>query len=144
MARGGKANAIVGAVIAAVVVVALVAFAWMQFGSGASGTQLRAVVHDGDGGVRELPLDRDTEVAVATSHGTNVVVVENGTVFVREADCDNQDCVHQGSISGPGRQIICLPHKLWIEVVAEGDEGATAMDTDAVAGGGDDLDAVAR
>ena len=143
MARVGKANIIVGAAIAVIAVAAIAAFVWMQMGAGAADAQLRAIVHDGDGGERVLPLNQDTEVEVTTSLGTNVVVVADGAVFVRDADCDNHDCVHQGSISAPGCQIICLPHKLWIEVVAEGGEGAGAMDVDAVAGDGDDLDAVA-
>ena len=141
-----RANVIVGAAVAAVLVVAVVAFALMQAGGASDGAQLTAVVHDGDGGVRELALSADAEVTVTTSLGTNVVVVEGGAVFVREADCDNQDCVHQGKLEGPGHQIICLPHKLWIEVVAEGQQGGS-MDTGAVAGDGaseGSLDAVAR
>ena len=144
MKLAGKANIIVGAVIAVAVVIAVAAVAWMSSGPDGSNARLRAIVHDGDGGVHELPLGQDAEIAVTTSLGTNVVVVADGAVRVREADCANQDCVHQGSIAAPGRQIICLPHKLWIEVVAEGGEGASAMDVDSVAGGGDDLDAIAR
>ena len=117
----GRANIIVGTLVAAVLVAAVAVFAWLQLGAGAGA--LVARVHDGDGGVRELALDADSQTTVTTSLGTNVVVVEGGQVYVREADCDNQDCVHQGKISDPSRQIICLPHKLWIEVVAQGGQG---------------------
>ena len=142
-----RANMIVGAIVAAVLVAAVLAYALAQAGGGAAdGAQLRAVVHDGEGATYELPLSQDAELPVTTALGTNVVVVENGAVYVREADCDNQDCVHQGKLSAPGHQIICLPHKLWIEVTAEG-EGNGEMDVDAVADGSSsegDLDVVAR
>ena len=91
-------------------------------GYSSNASALVAVVHDGDGGVHELPLSQDDKRPITSSYGTNVVVVKDHEVLVAEADCDNQDCVHQGKIAVPGRQIICLPHKLWIEVVANGTE----------------------
>lgn len=134
-----KANVVVGSLVAAVLAVAL-AFALMP-ASGSPGG-LRAIVHDGDGGTHELPLSEDAELVVTTSRGTNVVVVEGGAVRVREADCDNLDCVRQGEVDAPGRQVICLPHELWIEVVAEGGESGR-MDVNAAAGS-EGFDAVAR
>ncbi len=136
MAR--KANIVLGAVVAIVVVAAVAAFAMLQAPSAQTDAHgaYRAIVHDADGKTWELPLDRDGETVVETSLGTNVVAVESGGVFVREADCGNQDCVHQGRIDAPGKQIICLPHKLWIEIVASDDRGAGQMDVAAVAGSG--------
>ena len=158
--RKKRVNLVAGGVLALVVLACLGVFLWQQgigAGSGeavgssglaanagaeADVAALRAIVHDGDGGVAELPLSEDRELTVTASLGSNVVVVSGGAVFVAEADCDNQDCVRQGSLSAPGRQIICLPHKLWIEVVADDGE-AGAMDPDSVAGG-ESFDAVAR
>ena len=154
MAQGGKvkrskANIAVGAIVAFVLAAAVGAVALMQAGAspGSETAEAKAVVHDGDGGIHELALSHDAELPVTTSLGTNVVVVEDGAVYVREADCQNGDCIRQGAIDAPGRQIICLPHKLWIEVVADGRQGGS-MDVDAVAQGDDagerGLDAVAR
>lgn len=93
-----------------------------------------AVVHDGDGNEYVLPLDKDTVQTVQSSHGSNTVEVADGRVFVRDADCDTLDCVHQGAIDSPGPQIICLPHRLWIEVVAAGAaDQSTSMNVDAAA-----------
>ena len=114
-----RANKIAAAAIAIVVIVAVALIAWPHV-SPVSG-ELRALVHDGDGATHELSLAQDSETTITTSLGMNVVVVENGTVYVRDADCDNHDCIRQGHIDAPGSQIICLPHKLWIEVVAPGD-----------------------
>lgn len=113
----------VGVVIAAAVGVSLASVLWL----GATTMPARAIVHASDGSVFELPLDRDGEQEVTTEQGTNVVTVREGAVAVSRADCPNQDCVHQGSISQVGQQIVCLPHELWIEIVAaEETEGASA------------------
>lgn len=49
--------------------------------------------------------------------GYNLVCIENGGVFVREADCENGNCIRQGVIHRTGESIICLPHKLTVTIV---------------------------
>lgn len=128
MTSRARANIVAGVIVAIVLVAAVAMIALPRMTGAAAAGDLRAVVHDGDGGTRELPLAQNSETAIATSLGTNVVVVESGTVYVREADCPNHDCVHQGRIDTPGQQVVCLPHQLWIEVVASGDGGAGGLD----------------
>lgn len=134
--RRYRATFIAGALVAAALIALLATSMLSRGGLGAV-----ALVHDGDGAVHELPLDRDATLAVETSLGSNTVVVEGGSVRVAEADCPHGDCMRQVPISHPGEQIICLPHKLWIEIVASGGE-AGEMDEQAVAYP-DDVDAVA-
>lgn len=131
-----KLSAIITALVIAVVLIAVGFVALGQFAPG--GGQLHALVHAGDGAVYELPLGENDDLTVTTDLGTNVVSVRDGAVFVHEADCDNQDCVHQGKVSAPGKQIICLPHKLWVEVVQDGAAGGS-MDVNAAAGDGIDV-----
>lgn len=139
-----KANAIVGAIIAVVLVAALAVVFSMRAANPGDAGELRAVIHDSDGKTYEMPLSANAEQTIQTRLGTNVVVVQDGAVFVRDADCENHDCIHQGKLDAPGAQIICLPHELWIEVVAD-DQSSGHMDTSAVAGSGsEDFDAVAR
>ncbi len=75
-----------------------------------------AVVKDSDSNEYVLDLSKDSTTVVSTELGTNLVVVENGAVRVSEADCPNHDCVNQGAISKAGQQIVCLPHKLTIDI----------------------------
>ena len=139
---GTHANKVLFALLALLVAACVAIVVLQQGGTGAA--SLVAVIHDGDGGTTELPLSKNAEQAITTSLGTNVVVVQDGAVFVREADCDNLDCVHQGKLTAPGKQIICLPHKLWIEVLAAGENGGS-MNPGAAAGGDSaGYDAVAR
>ncbi len=129
-----KVNIIALIATAAILLGIVVAFAVFANPKGATGAY-EAVVHDGDGNEYVLPLDEDAVLPVQSSLGFNAVEIADGTVFVRGADCDTLDCVHQGALDSPGPQIICLPHKLWIEVVASGarDESAS-MDVSAVQG----------
>lgn len=81
---------------------------------------LVARVHDADGATYELPLAEDGELVVETSLGRNVIVVSGGSAAMHEADCPNGDCLRQQPIYAPGKQLICLPHKLWVEIVEQG------------------------
>lgn len=58
----------------------------------------------------------------AADGGYNLIHVENGRVFVREADCENGDCIRQGTIRYTGESIICLPHKLAVTIVGDTNE----------------------
>ena len=51
----------------------------------------------------------------------NIVHIEQGTVWVSDADCGNHDCIRQGKISKVGQSIICLPHQMIIRIVGEGE-----------------------
>lgn len=56
------------------------------------------------------------EVTIRTEKGYNTIRVSHGAIEVAEADCPGQDCVHQGQISDSLLPIVCLPHKLVIEI----------------------------
>lgn len=85
-----------------------------------------AVIQDADGNTFTMPLSQDDVLTVASSAGTNVIEVQAGKVRVSEADCPNQDCVEQGWISKAGQQIVCLPHKLVVNITDE--DTASAYD----------------
>lgn len=56
------------------------------------------------------------EVTVRTETGFNTLRISHGAIEVAEADCPGQDCVRQGSIRDSLLPIVCLPHKLVIEI----------------------------
>jgi hypothetical protein len=95
-----------------------------------------------DGMLVELPLDEDTRYVVETDLGTNTVVVENATVHIEDADCKNHDCMDQGTITRPGQQLICLPHKLVVQIVSRDVDGS--QDGSAGDDGSSGFDAVSR
>ncbi len=123
-----KATIVAGIVVLAVLAVVFALFGpWRTSDAG----QLFAVVHDADGNERRLPLSQDQTCEVQTSLGRNVVVVQDGAAHMAEADCPHKSCTQQQPISQPGQQIICLPHQLWVEIVAQGD-ASTQLNENAV------------
>ena len=69
-------------------------------------------------------LHENQEIPVQTQYGYNLVVIENGSVYVKESDCSNQDCIQQGSMNLDnytqrflGNLILCLPHKMEIKLI---------------------------
>ena len=64
------------------------------------------------------PLDQDeTLVFEGENGGRNVVVIENGMVFVSEANCPDQICVKHKPLNQTADPIACLPNSLVVNVV---------------------------
>ena len=59
-----------------------------------------------------LSLNKDTVYKL--EH--NTVVIKNGKVFVKSADCPDLICVKHKEISKSGESIVCLPNRVIIEV----------------------------
>lgn len=112
-----RLNLILVLAIAAVACVGLVATRLM--GANTNADTATVVIRDGEQNVYELPLSQNTTKSVTTDLGTNLIEIKDGRVHVEEADCPNQDCVHQGWIDAAGEQIVCLPHKLTVDIVDE-------------------------
>ncbi len=74
------------------------------------------VITDADHSRITLPLDEDTEQKIYSNDGWNVVQIRNGAVRVESADCPEQICVKHSPIDTAGEVIVCLPHKLIVEV----------------------------
>ena len=72
-------------------------------------------------------LDEEQTVEIETAYGRNVLRIEGGRVRMEEADCPNKDCVEKGAIAKTGQVILCLPHKLSVTVVNEGEEAPDAI-----------------
>lgn len=47
---------------------------------------------------------------------TNTVVIEDGYVYMKNANCKDQICVNHKPISKHGEMIICLPNGVFVEV----------------------------
>lgn len=64
----------------------------------------------------EKPLDTDCEFTVASSGGYNIIKISGGKVSVIDADCPDGICVKHPAISRGGEIIVCLPHRLTVEI----------------------------
>ncbi len=62
----------------------------------------------------ETKPDLVTTVSEGSSY--NLLTVSEAGVSMEAADCPDQICVHHIPIKGGGESIICLPHKLVVEI----------------------------
>ncbi|MCD8384007.1 MAG: NusG domain II-containing protein [Clostridiales bacterium] len=75
-----------------------------------------------------LPLDEDTTYAVQGEDGVaNLVVIEDGSVYIEEASCPDKLCVKQGKIRYAGDSLICLPNRVVVEITGQDDLGLDAV-----------------
>lgn len=65
---------------------------------------------------KEIPLTENNTYTIETSQGYNIVQIKNHTAAVIEADCPDQLCVQQKSIQNIHEMIVCLPHKMVVEI----------------------------
>lgn len=70
--------------------------------------------------VRRIPLTGNTKNEIFDIHITkddfNTIEVREDRIRIKGATCYDQVCVQFGFISKPGQTIVCLPHRLVIEV----------------------------
>ncbi len=113
--------------IAVVAVVALVGLLLWK-GNQTAGTSV-AVFIDGVQ-TATYPLTAEREVVIATgdeNQHRNVLVIKDGKAYIREADCPDSICVKTRAAAYVGETIVCLPHKLVVEIVAESSDSDLDM-----------------
>ena len=66
--------------------------------------------------VKTMQLNQDACYEVKQKVGVNTVVVQDGSVTVQNADCPDKICEKHQAINRTGETIICLPHKLVVEI----------------------------
>lgn len=85
-------------------------------------SQARSVVITVDGQmIKTFPLRQGYtgEFRIDSYSGFNVIEYKDGRVRMKEADCPDQICVQSGWISIPPQQIVCLPYRVVVKVVAD-------------------------
>lgn len=80
-----------------------------------SGSQIRVTVDGQLYGVYPLDENRCVQVTLADG-GSNQIRIADGTAYMEQADCPDGLCMRQGAISRTGQTIVCLPHRLVVEV----------------------------
>lgn len=74
--------------------------------------------------VKNIPFPAtDQTFEVTNDLGHITVQIENGVASVIDADCRDQICVHTKPIDQGGEMIVCLPNKMYVEILKK-DAGA--------------------
>ena len=102
-------------ILLAVIILAVAAVAFLGFFLTLSdGTTVNVII---DGEVTaSYSLSEDREEVIKTEWGENTLVIENGEARVKYADCPDGICVAHREVSRSGETIVCLPHRLVIEI----------------------------
>jgi hypothetical protein len=97
-------------------------FSYQQAGITEENAQFVAVITVDNKIVKEITLTGNTGTDVfditQPDLDTNTIEVRDNQIRIKAATCSDQVCVLTGFISKPGETIVCLPHKLVIEIHA--------------------------
>lgn len=111
--------------IAVFLLIALISFAAMSL-AGKKGGQVRVTVDSEEYGTYSLA--KDQEISISGDGWENILVIEDGAAKMTKADCPDKICVSHGKISKKGETIVCLPHKVVVEVISSDTEDGTEPD----------------
>lgn len=74
--------------------------------------------------VKTMSLQEDQRYEIVTDKGHNSLVIEGGTAWIEEADCPDGLCVHMGRINRVGQSVVCLPHRVVVEITSDQDDNS--------------------
>ena len=82
----------------------------------------------------ELKDDGKREIyTYSDDHNHENIIVREGTiVYMIEASCPDQLCVRQGEVKRVGETIVCLPHRLLVEVNSDNPDADQDTEIDVI------------
>ena len=87
--------------------------------SGGEAATTVVVTVDGQEVLRR-PLALEDSYEIRQDDGSvNVITVEDGAVYMQEANCRDGLCVAQGKMRNAAKTIVCLPHKLVVSLTGD-------------------------
>ena len=115
-----------------ILAIALVLFLVMHLTRNEAGNQIQITV---DGVVYgTYSLEKNQVIEVKEDDFYNRIRIQDGAAYMEEANCPDGYCEEQGKISGHTQTIVCLPHKLVVEVLEnENDQSFGTSDPEDVA-----------
>ena len=97
-------------------IIGLGAFTFMQL-QGKSGAEVKVSVNNKEYGT--YSLGKDQTITIGEDDWKNILVIKDGKASMTKADCPDKICVNHAAISKKGETIVCLPHKVVVEVIDE-------------------------
>lgn len=100
---------------------------WLFISSVSSQSMIVGIYKDGSL-VEKIDLNVVTgerEITLSGEYGDNVILVSNGHIKMKSADCPDKLCVNHGELKSSSSPIVCLPNKVVIKF-ENGTDGADA------------------
>jgi hypothetical protein len=67
------------------------------------------------------PLNQDQTIQIKNDYGENTIIISQGSVYMKAATCPDQICVKHSPLPQCTTPIICLPHRLVVEIIGTSD-----------------------
>jgi hypothetical protein len=70
-------------------------------------------------------LDNDQRIEIKTNEEEwiNIIVINEGKVHMEQANCPDGYCIDKGNINKTNQTIVCLPHKVVVEIIQKDVKG---------------------
>ena len=73
-------------------------------------------------------LEEDQKVIIHGKDFVSTLVIHEGMADMTEADCPDQICVNHRPVRFRGETIVCLPHKLVVEILSDREDSPGGVD----------------
>ena len=114
-------------IIALALLAALALYLVSQVSLGAEASVVVVTV-DGEEVLRK-PLAMENRYEIAQDDGSlNVIRVEDGAVFMEEANCRDGLCLRQSRLRNQAGTIVCLPHEVVVKLTGGAQETDDGLD----------------
>ena len=107
--------------ITVIVMIALVFFLFIHFFIKKDGSMV-VIKINGDINYKGSLYQSKELVVDGYQGGSNRIVIQDVFVYMADADCPDKLCEHMGKISKTGENIVCMPHRVVVEIVGDGSE----------------------
>lgn len=90
---------------------------WLFISNVSSPSRVVGIYKDGSL-VEKIDLNSVTgerEITLSGNYGDNVILVSNGHIEMKSADCPDKLCVEHGELKVSSSPIVCLPNKVVIK-----------------------------
>ncbi|MBG9791692.1 hypothetical protein ABD76_03860 [Paenibacillus dendritiformis] len=78
---------------------------------------------------QKVELTKEEQIIkVETSKGLNILKVHDYGIEMFEADCPDKVCLSFGFVTRPNSTIVCIPHRVLVELVSEDGVGEDEID----------------
>ncbi len=98
-----------------IIAAALLMLLVLQINRGEEGNRIQVILDGKIYGTYSLEKNQVIEIEEGSFY--NKIRVEDGKAYMEEANCPDGYCEEQGKISRHTQTIVCLPHKLVVEVL---------------------------
>ncbi len=78
---------------------------------------LKALIYCEDKLILEVPLTEEKEYSVEGKEGKVNIKTYVNAICIKESNCKDKICIHQGKINSSNQTITCLPNRIYIKII---------------------------